>query len=99
MREGVPIKYDQAEFIPTPVNCDLHPHMKAYWLIMDHPYMAVTDAEGKFKIENLPAGKYDFTVWHERVGYIEKAMPVTIKADATKELGKIDVPASKIKTE
>jgi Polysaccharide lyase family 4, domain II len=96
-RAGVPIKYDQPEFLPTPVNCDLHPHMKAYWLILDHPYMALTDAEGKFKIENLPEGDYDFTVWQERVGYIEKALAVTIEPGATEELGKIDVPASKIK--
>ena len=37
-REGFPIKYGQREFLPMPVNCDLHPHMKAYWVVVDHPY-------------------------------------------------------------
>jgi hypothetical protein len=98
-RAGVPVLYKEPEFLPTPVNCDLHPHMKAYWLIMDHPYMALTDAEGKFKIENLPEGDYEFTVWHEQVGYIEKALEVTIEKDATEDIGEFDVPATKIKLE
>lgn len=96
-REGVPVKYDQPEFLPTPVNCDLHPHMKAHWMVLDHPYMALTDEEGKFKIENLPEGEYEFTVWHEQVGYLDKALKVVIDQDATDELGEIQVPASKIK--
>lgn len=96
-REGVPVKYEQAESLPMPVNCDLHPHMKGYWVVCDHPYAAITDKEGKFKIENLPAGQYEFTVWHERVGYIDKALKVVIDPDATDELGQIEVPASKIK--
>jgi hypothetical protein len=98
-REGVPVKYDQAESLPMPVNCDLHPHMKAYWVICDHPYMALTDKEGKFKIENLPEGEYEFTVWHERTGYIDRALKVAIDPDGTDELGQIAVPASKIKVE
>jgi hypothetical protein len=98
-REGVPVKYDQAESLPMPVNCDLHPHMKAYWVVCDHRYMAITDKEGKFKIENLPEGEYEFTVWHERVGYIDRALAVVIDPDATDELGKIEVPAAKIKLE
>ena len=98
-REGVPVKYEQPEFLPTPVNCDLHPHMKAYWLILDHPYMAVTDAEGKFKIENLPEGDYKFTVWHEKVGYIDREFAVEIFAGETDDKGKISVPVSKFKLE
>jgi hypothetical protein len=98
-REGVPVKCEQPEKSPTKVNCDLHPHMVAYWMILDHPYMAVTDREGKFKIENLPEGKYEFTVWHERTGYIDRALKVAIDPDGTDELGQIAVPASKIKVE
>lgn len=98
-QEGVPVEYKQPEFIPTTVKCDLHPHMRAYWLILDHPYMAVTDEDGKFKIENLPEGDYEFTVWHERVGYISRDLKAEIFADDTDDKGKIPVPASKIKTE
>ncbi len=96
-REGFPIKYGQRELLPMPVNCDLHPHMKAYWVVVDHPYAAVTDSEGKFKIDNLPEGTYSFTVWHERVGYIDRDLEVDIFAGETEKLDPIKVPVSKFK--
>ena len=98
-REGVPVQYKVPEFFPTKVNCDLHPHMIAYWMVLDHPYMTLTDEEGKFKIENLPTGRHEFAIWHERVGWVEKTLNVSIKSDATEDLGQIKLPASKIKTE
>jgi hypothetical protein len=44
--------------------------MSAYWMVTDHPYVAVTDADGRFRIENLPAGKHQFVVWQEKAGYV-----------------------------
>lgn len=90
-RVGVPIQYELPEFIPTKVVCDLHPHMKAYWVIVDHPYAAVTDKDGKFKIEKIPEGDYTFQVWHERCGFINKKLDVSIFADDTEDLGKVKV--------
>lgn len=55
------------------VECNIHPWMKAVWLVIDHPYGATTNANGEFKIEKLPAGDYEFAVWHERAGYLNKA--------------------------
>jgi hypothetical protein len=96
-REGVAVKCPNPEKSPTKVNCDLHPHMVAYWMILDHPYMAITDKEGKFEIENLPEGEYEFTVWHERTGYIDRELKVDVPQDGTDELGTIPVPSSKVK--
>jgi plastocyanin len=100
-RKGVPIAYDKAEFLPVKVNCDLHPHMTAYWVVVDHPYFAVTDAEGRFEIKDLPEGEYDFIVWHERVGYVDKkvasvqeAMNVEVFSEETNDVGDIAVPAA-----
>ena len=53
---------------PIAVKCDAHPWMHAYWLSMDEPYYAVTDADGNFKIDDLPAGDYEVEVWHEILG-------------------------------
>ena len=53
---------------PIAVKCDAHPWMHAYWLSMDQPYYAVTDADGNFKIADLPAGDYEVEVWHEVLG-------------------------------
>ena len=59
--------------------------MKAHWLILDHPYMAVSNKAGRFVIGNLPAGKHELRIWQERVGYVHKKMPggkfyVTVKS-------------------
>ena len=32
--------------------------------------MAVSDADGRVHIENLPVGNWTFQVWHEQAGYI-----------------------------
>ncbi|MEO2032823.1 MAG: hypothetical protein ABGZ35_12125, partial [Planctomycetaceae bacterium] len=92
---GVPIANPLPEFLPIQVKCDIHPWMLAHWLILDHPYAAVTDAKGKFTISKLPAGEHEFRVWHERVGYIDKAFKVTIKAGEAQTLKPVAVPVAK----
>ena len=67
------------ESLPMKVASDLHPWMQAYWLILDHPYAAITDKEGRFVIENLPPGQHIFKVWHERVGHVDRKLEITIE--------------------
>jgi len=74
------------EFLPIQVKCSLHPWMLAYWLVLDHPYSAVTQKDGSFEIRNLPAGKHSFRVWHERVGYLERKLTVEIADGETTQL-------------
>ena len=89
-RKGIAIKTPLAEILPMQVKCDVHPWMKAYWLILDHPYATVSAKDGKFKIENLPEGELEFRFWHERVGYLDVGghkkgrMKVKIKKGGTK---------------
>ena len=47
------------------VRCALHPFARGYIAVFDHPYFAVTDAKGAFRIDGLPAGTYNVKVWHE----------------------------------
>ncbi len=47
------------------LQCDVHNNMNAYWAGFDHPYFAVTDANGKFEIRGVPPGKYTLVAWHE----------------------------------
>jgi hypothetical protein len=87
-RDGVAWKYPKPEGLPIPVKCDFHTWMKAYHLPLDHPFVAVTDEEGKFEIKGLPPGKHNFTVWHEVPGYVNSLnnkLAIEIKADAVTE--------------
>ncbi len=47
------------------LTCDTHLHMGGYLLAFDHPYFAVTDDEGDFRIDDLPAGTWRVSAWHE----------------------------------
>lgn len=47
------------------VLCDAHPHMFAWMIVHDSPYLAVTDERGAFKIDAIPPGTYKVTMWHE----------------------------------
>ena len=46
--------------------------MKAFVLIRESPYAAVTDENGTFEIKNLPAGEWTFQFWHEKAKYLDK---------------------------
>jgi hypothetical protein len=80
----------KAQRLPITVSCTIHPWMSARVGVFNHPYFAVTDADGKFEIKQAPAGKYRLMVWQEGVGYLGGAAgrngtPITIKGDAKGE--------------
>ncbi len=91
-RAGVPCVYKKPEAGPISVVCDLHTWMKAYHFPIDHPYVAVTDQDGKFEIKGLPAGKHSFNIWHESAPgdahLLERKLQITIEPDksTTKDL-------------
>jgi hypothetical protein len=63
------IKELVADRFPITVSCTIHPWMKAWVRVFDHPYYAVTDGDGKFEMKDAPAGDYRLVVWHESVGW------------------------------
>jgi plastocyanin len=65
------------------VTCDLHPWMRAYVSVVRSDHYAVTDAEGNFKIENIPAGEYSFKAWHPVLGRA-KSDQTTLKSKKVK---------------
>ena len=77
--KGLAVDYKIGESLPLKVACDFHPWMQAYWMVVDHPYAAVTDKEGKFSIPNLPVGEHEFRVWHERKGYLDRKYKVKVQ--------------------
>ncbi len=67
----VEVSYEEPDRLPADVECNIHPFMKGLLLVKDHPYVAITNAAGEFRIENLPAGKWKFQFWHKKVGYLK----------------------------
>ncbi|MFO0896508.1 MAG: carboxypeptidase regulatory-like domain-containing protein [Pirellulales bacterium] len=85
--------------------CNLHNHPHAYLVIQSHPYGAVTGADGRFVIEDLPVGEHTFRVWRPPTGYIRQAKlagtPVEWKRGLARftirpgpnDLGEIQIPS------
>jgi hypothetical protein len=49
------------------VFCDIHSHMSAFILVFSHRFFAVTDDQGRYAIEDVPAGTYTVIAWNEAV--------------------------------
>jgi hypothetical protein len=82
--EPVVYKFAQAEALPVKVGCNIHPWMGAWLVVRSDPFAAVTDADGKFTIKDLPVGKeLEFGLWQENSGYLKNAEYKGGKADKT----------------
>ncbi len=65
------------------VGCDAgHTWMLAWIAVFDHPYFAVTGADGKFAMTDVPPGTYKLAYWHEKLGRKMATVKVTAKAEA-----------------
>ncbi len=74
--------WDQAETLPVKIGCSIHTWMGGYVLVRPNPYAAVTDADGKFTIKDLPAGKeLEFQLWQEKSGFLKDAKNKEAKVD------------------
>ena len=58
--------------------CDVHPWMATWIFVMDHPFFAVSNEDGSFQIDNVPAGNHTLVAWHERFG--EQEIEVAVDA-------------------
>jgi hypothetical protein len=76
----------RAEVLPVTVWSALHSAAAATILVVDHPYAVLTKSDGTFRLDNLPEGKHELTVWHDEVGYVAKKIPVTIHDGKVEEL-------------
>ncbi len=66
------------------LQCDQHNFMEADARIIWNPYYAVTGKEGKFHIDQIPAGTYRVTAWHPYAG--EVTQEITVKGGQTTPL-------------
>jgi plastocyanin len=74
--QSKPQKFMKAGLVK--VFCDIHSHMSASILVLDHPYFAIPAVDGTYEIPNVPPGQYTLVGWHERVG--ERTALVRVEA-------------------
>lgn len=80
---AIDYKFPRAE-LKIAVKCNIHPWMQAYIHVIEHPYFAVTDADGKFEIGNLPPGTYTLQAVHARLG--EQESEITVGASESQQV-------------
>jgi plastocyanin len=68
--------FDKPE-VMIPVGCDVHPWMRAYIAVLNHPFFAVTKEDGTYEIKGLPPGEYEIEAWHEKLK--NQTQKITVK--------------------
>lgn len=63
------------------LRCDIHEHMRALVLVLDTPYFAMSDGEGRFRLSGLPAGHHTLKAWLSSQTTLER--PVELSKGAT----------------
>jgi hypothetical protein len=91
----------KAERFPIKLECDIHPWMKGYIMVFDHPFFATTASDGSFEIKGVPAGDQNLIVWQETVGYVTpgqiRGMPVKVVAGEVTDVGEVKLDPAKAK--
>ncbi len=64
------------------MTCDVHKWMTAWLVVQANPYYALTGADGKFKLEGVPAGTYTVQAWQESLGKTTQEVTVSAGGEA-----------------
>ncbi len=56
------------------LRCDIHEHMRGLILILDTPHFVLSGTDGKYRIENLPAGHFTLKAWLNSKNTLEKSI-------------------------
>lgn len=67
--------------------CSIHKAMNCVILVLENPFFAPTDDQGKYLIRNVPPGTYRLKAWHERLPPLTKEIVIpeqgTVRMDFT----------------
>tara|TARA_Y100000817_G_scaffold48033_1_gene33955 strand:- start:14 stop:724 length:711 start_codon:yes stop_codon:yes gene_type:complete len=77
--------FKKSEPEPFYIKCDVHPWMKTWVLVSDHPYFAVSDKDGNYSISDIPPGEYEVICWQEKFSKKPLTSSVTIGKGDTKK--------------
>lgn len=83
---GPDIEREIGETDVLELRCDVHPWMRAYIVVTEHPFFDVTGRDGAFEIEGVPAGDYTLEAWHPELGLETSQVAVEAGETARAEL-------------
>lgn len=63
--------------------CNIHPWMRAYIHVLEHPYFVVTDKAGNFSLGKLPPGRYTLEAVHPEMKVSSGEVEIPAKGEAT----------------
>jgi plastocyanin len=72
---AIPLAFRRPEIIR--IDCDLHPWMRAWVVVAEHPFYALSNDKGEFTLDNVPPGTYTLRVWHESLAVVKKDVTVS----------------------
>jgi len=94
LMKGMPVQgmivetvFDRTE-LGIPLRCSVHPWMQGYLHVLEHPFFAITAANGAFVIKHVPPGDYELSVWQEfnRFAADEPTVKIRVEAGKTAEV-------------
>ncbi len=88
--------FQREEKHPIRLTSSLQPWLEGWIKLSDHPYAALSDHDGRFQINWLPAGNYEFMVWHEKAGYLARRLPVTVRDRKITRIDELTITAKDI---
>lgn len=72
-----PVVFDKPGVVV--LGCNIHDWMSAYVFVSDTPHFSTASDAGRGRIENVPAGEYDVSVWHPRLKSSSRPAPLRVK--------------------
>jgi plastocyanin len=84
----VSVTFNKPEIVR--IDCDLHSWMRAWVVVVEHRFTAVTGPDGEFALDGVPPGRYTLQIWQETLGTTtrEVVVPESGAATVTLEIGK-----------
>jgi carboxypeptidase family protein len=75
---GQVVPFDKLLTTPAELEvlCDLHPWSRAWIVVLDHPYYAMSSKSGDFTIDGIPPGTYHLRAWHPALGRADQTITV-----------------------
>ncbi len=86
---------------PIPLSCDIHPWMKGYVMVFDHPFFAVSAEDGSFEIKGVPPGEQKMVIWQSASGWVNPGkaagMSVKVEAGGATDVGEVKLDPAIVK--